>query len=120
MKIKFKKFFKKCKRIISKIVADKQLLTIFSLMLLVIIIGCIVIGFLRTFAIIGSLILIAFVIRFITKKSKKEVKKEKKKIKEKEKVINDDVKDENTMKEDSENELLESSDDSIMLKEKKK
>ena len=64
MKKKFKRILKRTKRIISKIIEDKQLLTIFILMLVVIIIGCIAIGVLRTLAIIISLIVIAFIIKF--------------------------------------------------------
>ena len=55
-----KKKLKRIKRIISKIVKDKQLLTIFSLLIIVFVIGCIAIGFLRTFIILASIILIAF------------------------------------------------------------
>ncbi len=136
MKNKFKKFFKRSKRIISKIVADKQLLTIFTLMLLVIIIGCIVIGVLRTFIIIGSLILISFLIRFILKKKqeittnkKKEDNKKKKKDGEEEnedevegeekEEAKEDIKDEehDEVKSDT---ISESSDNSIMIKKKKK
>ena len=74
MKNKIKRFFRKLKRIFLKIINDKQLLTIFSLMILVIVMGCIAIGILRTFIIIGSLILIAFVIKFIINIKKKKEK----------------------------------------------
>ena len=67
---KFKKFFKKFKKILSKIVNDKQLLTIFTLMIVVIVIGCIAIGVLRTFIIIASLVGIAFFAKFIIDKKK--------------------------------------------------
>ena len=67
---KFKKFFKKFKKILSKIVNDKQLLTIFTLMIVVIVIGCIAIGVLRTFIIIASLAGIAFFTKFIIDKKK--------------------------------------------------
>ena len=111
MKDKFKKFFKKVKRIISKIIADKQLLTIFSLMILIVVVGCIVIGFFRTFVIIGSLILIAFVIRFILHK---------KSIKGKTNDKGLETEDEGIDIKDDADTILESSDDSTMLKEKKK
>ena len=62
---KFKKFFKRFKKILSKIVNDKQLLTIFTLMIVVIVVGCIAIGVLRTFIIIASLVGIAFFAKFI-------------------------------------------------------
>lgn len=74
MKNKIKRFFRKLKKIFLKIINDKQLLTIFSLMILVIVMGCIAIGILRTFIIIGSLILIAFVIKFIINIKKKKEK----------------------------------------------
>lgn len=123
MKVRFKKFFKRCKRILSKIVADKELLTIFSLMLLVIIIGCVVIGVLRTFAIIVSLIILASIIKFVIDKKKDktndnekdEISNEKKKKNKKE-----EQKEDTAIEENSKNEILESSDDSIMLKEKKR
>lgn len=67
---KFKKFFKRFKKILSKIVNDKQLLTIFTLMIVVIVIGCIAIGVLRTFIIIASLAGIAFFAKFIIDKKK--------------------------------------------------
>lgn len=67
IKRKINRFFRRTKKIIKKIIADKQLLTIFLLMFLVIVIGCIVIGVLRTFIIIASLVLIAFIVRFIMK-----------------------------------------------------
>ena len=76
MKNKIKRFFRRLKKIFLKIINDKQLLTIFSLMILVIVMGCIAIGILRTFIIIGSLILIAFVIKFIINIKKKKEKKE--------------------------------------------
>ena len=67
---KFKKFFKRFKKILSKIVNDKQLLTIFTLMIVVIVVGCIAIGVLRTFIIIASLVGIAFFAKFIIDKKK--------------------------------------------------
>lgn len=67
---KFKKFFKRFKKILSKIVNDKQLLTIFTLMIVVIVVGCIAIGVLRTFIIIASLAGIAFFAKFIIDKKK--------------------------------------------------
>ncbi len=103
MKEKFKKFIKRIKRILSKIIADKQLLTIFSLMILVIVVGCIIIGVLRTFIIISSLIIIAFVIRFLSRKIKKK----------------DEIEDNNIDK-SSNDTISESSDDNIMVKETKK
>ena len=109
MKDKFKKFIKKCKKIFLKIINDKQLLTIFSLMILVIIIGCIVIGILRTVLIIGSLILISFAIKYALQIINK--RKEHNNIEKiEEEIIVDDSKDI----------ILESSDDKVMVKKKKK
>lgn len=68
MKEKIKKMWKKAKKIFSKIIKDKQLLTIFILLILVFIIGVIAIGFLRTFMILLSIALIGFVTNLIIKK----------------------------------------------------
>lgn len=62
MKKKFKKIIRRTKKIISKIIKDKQLLTIFSLLIIVFVIGCFTIGFLRTFIILISIILVAYLI----------------------------------------------------------
>ena len=74
MKNKLKYYMRRTKKIISKIVKDKQLLTIFLLMIAVLIIGCIVFGIFKTFIIILSLVLIAFIAKKINdKKNLKEV-----------------------------------------------
>ena len=80
MKDKFKYIVKRAKKIISKIIKDKQLLTIFILMLLVIIAGFIVIGFLKTILILGSITIIAFIIKYIIDKKNGKKKKTKKKV----------------------------------------
>ena len=69
MKKKFNKKIKRIKKIIAKIIKDKQLLTIFSLLIKVFIVGCIAIGFLRTFIILISIILIAFAVTTINSTS---------------------------------------------------
>ena len=95
MKKKVNKKIRRIKRIISKIVADKQLLTIFSLLIIVFIIGAIAIGFLRTFIILLSIILVAFIFDKLVKvyndtKNKDKKKKEDKKIvKKKKDTINE-------------------------------
>lgn len=67
MKKKFNRIIRRTKKIISKIIKDKQLLTIFSLLIIVFIIGCIVVGFLRTFIILISIILVAYIFDKIVK-----------------------------------------------------
>ena len=108
MKKKFKRILKRTKRIISKIIEDKQLLTIFILMLVVIIIGCIAIGVLRTLAIIISLIIMAFIIKFIYIKKNKKIEK----IKTKEDIKDDNEKnfDNNDIDEQNENSDFDNND----------
>ena len=101
MKKNLSKKIRRIKRIISKIVKDKQLLTIFSLLIIVFIIGCIAIGFLRTFIILASIILIAFIFDKLVKvyndikdkKKEKDKPTKKKKVKVKERIneSSDDV-----------------------------
>jgi len=74
MKKKIKVFFKKLKRIFKNIIKDKQVLTVFILMILVTVIGFIAIGFLRTLLIITSMLAIGYVCNLIINKHK--VKKE--------------------------------------------
>ena len=72
MKSKLKHFFKKVKRIFYKIVHDKELLAIFSLLLLVIIVGTIVIGP-RCLLILLGVLVVAYVVKFFyDKKNNKE------------------------------------------------
>lgn len=72
MKSKLKHFFKRVKRIFSKIVHDKELLAIFSLLLLVIIVGTIVIGP-RCLLIFLGVLVVAYVVKFFyDKKNNKE------------------------------------------------
>lgn len=68
MKNKIKKLWKRTKKIFSKIVKDKQLLTIFILIILVFIFGIMAIGFLRTFLILISIIFIVYISNYIIKK----------------------------------------------------
>lgn len=72
MKSKLKHFFKRAKKICSKIVHDKELLAIFSLLLLVIIVGTIVIGP-RCLLILLGVLVVAYVVKFFyDKKNNKE------------------------------------------------
>jgi len=107
MKKKFNKKIKRIKRIISKIVEDKQLLTIFSLLIIVFIVGCIAIGFLRTFIILASIILVAFIFDKLLKVYN-DIKNTDKKIKEGKKLVK--------KKDDT---IYESDDEVIMVKKKK-
>ena len=68
MKNKLKKLWKRTKKILSKIVKDKQLLTIFILIILVFIFGIMAIGFLRTLLILISIIFIVYMSFYIIKK----------------------------------------------------
>lgn len=118
MKKKINKKIKRIKKIISKIVKDKQLLTIFSLLIIVFVIGCIAIGFLRTFIILASIILIAFIFDKLVKiyndikenKNKKKDNKKKKKEDKNEEIIDKKKKDT----------INESDDDVIVAKKKSK
>lgn len=98
MKKKVNKKIRRIKKIISKIVKDKQLLTIFSLLIIVFVIGCIAIGFLRTFIILASIILVAFIFDKLVK-------------------VYNDVKNNDKKKKDT---INESDDEVIMVKKKKK
>ena len=114
MKKKFNKKIKRIKKITSKIVKDKQLLTIFSLLIIVFVIGCIAIGFLRTFLILASIILIAFIFDKLVKvyndiKEDKNTKNNKKNKKD-EKIVDKKKKDT----------INESDDDVIVAKKKSK
>lgn len=71
MKNKFKKIYKKIKKICSKIIKDKQLSAVFILLILVLIIGIIAIGFLKTFIILASIALIGYITNLIINKEKK-------------------------------------------------
>ena len=55
MKKNLTKKVKKIKKIFSKIIKDKQLLAIFLLFIIVILLGCFIIGILRTLIILTSL-----------------------------------------------------------------
>lgn len=68
MKNKLKKIWKRTKKIFSKIIKDKQLLTIFILIILVFIFGIMAIGFLRTLLILISIIFIIYISNYIIKK----------------------------------------------------
>lgn len=68
MKDKFKYIKKRTKRIISKIVKDRELLIIFIIAFLVIILGIIVIGFLKTFIILLGLSIAIYIIILIMSK----------------------------------------------------
>lgn len=91
MKKKLKKYFKRFKKILKNIINDKQILTIFIFLLLVIIIGFIAIGFFRTLIIVVSILLTAYVCDLlITKQKEKKNNIEDKDIIEEKK--NDDIK----------------------------
>lgn len=75
MKSKFKHFFKKIKKILSKIIHDKELLAIFSLLLLVIIIGILVIGPICLLILLGVLVVIYIIRLFYEKKDNNNYKR---------------------------------------------
>lgn len=68
MKKKFKKIAKKIKKMYTKIINDQQLLAIFILILLVLIVGTIVIGFLKMLAIVLAISIIGFICVLLSKK----------------------------------------------------
>ena len=92
MKKKIKKFFKRLKRIFKNIVNDKQILTIFIFMFLVIIVGLIAIGFVKTFIIVLAILLVGYICDLII--SKRKLFKPNKKKKQEEIYDNEAIKEE--------------------------
>ena len=67
MKKNLTKKVKKIKKIFSKIIKDKQLLAIFLLFIIVILLGCFIIGILRTLIILTSLAIVGYIINLYFK-----------------------------------------------------
>ena len=105
MKKNLTKKVKKIKKIFSKIIKDKQLLAIFLLFIIVILLGCFIIGILRTLIILTSLAIVGYIINLYFKnkynlnkktinessddvKKKNNKKKKNKNKKDKSKIIN--------------------------------
>lgn len=105
MKKNLTKKVKKIKKIFSKIIKDKQLLAIFLLFIIVILLGCFIIGILRTLIILTSLTIVGYIINLYFKnkynlnkktinessddvKKKNNKKKKNKNKKDKSKIIN--------------------------------
>ena len=131
MKDKFKYMTKRAKRIISKIVKDKELLTIFIIAFLVIILGIIVIGFFKTFIILLGLFIIGYVTILIMNKknqkniqTKKKIKRDKNALEEKKedkiKIIKNTKKETKKDIENEENEIFKEDSDEVMSKKIKK